>query len=216
MRKHPKQERSRQMVGTLLDATARCIAENGLNNTTTPRIAEIAGVSVGSLYQYFDGKEALIEGLIERSAEDIAKALKRLPLFETSTLREMVSMAIHFGFTLLNSEDRLYLELASNWHRLPSQKVADVLQQHFLELARVFFLKHYHAHPIENLQVRIFIIANSTIFTMVRLITQDNAMIRENDVAEGLIDMIVGYLEAPATPVLSSAPDVPAGRILPH
>ncbi|MEL0028459.1 MAG: TetR family transcriptional regulator [Perlucidibaca sp.] len=49
MRKRPQQERSRQMVAALIEATARCITAHGLDNTTTPRIAEIACVSVGSL-----------------------------------------------------------------------------------------------------------------------------------------------------------------------
>ena len=66
MRKRPQQLRSKQMVATLVEATARCIVEHGLDGATTPRIAELAGVSVGSLYQYFDGKEALIEALLTR------------------------------------------------------------------------------------------------------------------------------------------------------
>ena len=63
MRKKPQQQRSRQMVDTLIEATARTIAQRGLDGATTPAIAETAGVSVGSLYQYFDGKEALIAAL---------------------------------------------------------------------------------------------------------------------------------------------------------
>ncbi|MCI0353744.1 MAG: TetR family transcriptional regulator, partial [Acidobacteria bacterium] len=49
MRKKPQQTRSRQMVKTLVEATARTIAERGLADTTTNHIATRAGVSVGSL-----------------------------------------------------------------------------------------------------------------------------------------------------------------------
>lgn len=196
MRKRPQQERSRQMVATLIDATARSIAERGLDGTTTPHIAELAGVSVGSLYQYFDGKDALIEALVEKMAGDVAQGLKRLPLNEIGNLREMIGTAIRFGFSFLNSGDGLYLEMVRNWHRLPTRKVADLLQQQFLDLARVYFLKHYHDYPIRDLQVRIFIIVNSTIFTVVRLISQSDGFLREEEVAEGLTQMIAGYLEA--------------------
>lgn len=195
MRKRPQQQRSRQMVDTLIEATARCIAEHGLDGTTTPKIAELAGVSVGSLYQYFDGKDALISALIEKMAQDIAQALKQLPFSQTHDLEQMVSMAIRFGFTLLDSDNKLYLELASNWQRLPTQRVADVLQQHFFELARLYFLKHYQQYPIENLHTKIFIISNSTIFTMVRFISENNTMLQADEVAEGLIQMITGYLK---------------------
>lgn len=195
MRKLPQQERSRQMVATLIEATAQCIAERGLDNTSTPMIAERAGVSVGSLYQYFSSKEALIEAMVSALADDIGKGLSRLPIPPEAGLRDLVSIAIRFGFATLHSQDGLYLELVRNWHRLPTQKVADVLQQHFLELARLYFLKHYREYPIEDLQVRLFIITNSTLFTMVRQVSQQSAWITEDAVAEGLIDMITGYLQ---------------------
>jgi AcrR family transcriptional regulator len=160
---------------------------------------KLANVSVGSLYQYFSSKEALIEALMNNMASDIGKGLQRLPISETSTLRDLVTGAIHYGFTMLNSRNGLYLELARNWHRLPTDKVANALQQHFLELSRIYFLKYYREYPIENLEVRIFIIVNSTIFTMVRLISQENSMWREEDVENGLIEMILAYLQTKTT-----------------
>ena len=185
------------MVAALIEATARCITAHGLDNTTTPRIAEIAGGSVGSLYQYFDGKEALIEALVEKLAGDVAQGVKRLPLSADIPLRDAVHAAIRFGFAMLNASDGLYLELARNWHSVQTQKVADILQQHFLEISRVYFLRHYRDHPIEDLEVRVFIITNSTIFTMVRLISQDNVLLNQDAVAQGLTDMVTGYLGLP-------------------
>ncbi len=68
-RRQPKQQRSRSLVDTLLEATARVLADKGLAHTTTNEIARVAGVSVGSLYQYFPSKEALAAALIERQVE---------------------------------------------------------------------------------------------------------------------------------------------------
>ncbi|XXF77881.1 TetR/AcrR family transcriptional regulator [Myxococcaceae bacterium GXIMD 01537] len=68
-RKQPQQQRSRSLVDTLLVATARILEEKGLTHTTTNEIARVAGVSVGSLYQYFPSKEALAVALIERQLE---------------------------------------------------------------------------------------------------------------------------------------------------
>lgn len=67
-RKSAKQERSRSTIDVLLEATARIVAEVGLDGATTNRIAEVAGVSIGSLYQYFPGKASLLATLIEREA----------------------------------------------------------------------------------------------------------------------------------------------------
>ena len=130
MRKHPRQRRSRQLVDSLIEATGRALVEYGLDHTTTVRIAEIAGVSVGSLYQYFEGKDALVEALMDKLADDIAQGLRRLPLADSAGLRETVDGAIRFGFAVLHSRDGLYLELVRNWHRLLTNRVADALQQH--------------------------------------------------------------------------------------
>ena len=194
MRKHPRQRRSRQLVDSLIEATGRALVEYGLDHTTTVRIAEIAGVSVGSLYQYFEGKDALVEALMDKLADDIAQGLRRLPLADSAGLRETVEGAIRFGFAVLHSRDGLYLELVRNWHRLPTNRVADALQQHFMELSRLYFIKHYRDYPIEDLQVRVFIVANSVLFTMVRHASQNDALLREDDIAAGLTDMVVGYM----------------------
>lgn len=75
-RKQPKQGRSRVTIDAILEATGRIVAQVGLDRATTNRIAEIAGVSIGSLYQYFPGKEALLAALIEREAEADLAAMR--------------------------------------------------------------------------------------------------------------------------------------------
>ncbi|MEZ4404643.1 MAG: TetR/AcrR family transcriptional regulator [Kofleriaceae bacterium] len=65
-RKAPRQIRSRATVDAIVDAAARVLRQDGYDGTTTNRVAEVAGVSVGSLYQYFPNKEALVRELLER------------------------------------------------------------------------------------------------------------------------------------------------------
>ncbi len=77
-RKSAKQERSRLTIAALLEATARIVGQVGLDRATTNRIAEIAGVSIGSLYQYFPGKEALLAALIEREAQADLDAMREV------------------------------------------------------------------------------------------------------------------------------------------
>lgn len=54
------------MVDAILDAAATVLRRHGYDDTTTNRVAEVAGVSVGSLYQYFPNKQALVTALVER------------------------------------------------------------------------------------------------------------------------------------------------------
>lgn len=75
-RKKPQQDRSRALVDALLEATARVLQSHGVEGLTTNAIARVAGVSVGSVYQYFPDKQALVAALVERKAErDLAEIM---------------------------------------------------------------------------------------------------------------------------------------------
>lgn len=196
MRKKPQQARSRQMVDALIEATARTIAQRGLDGTTTPAIAEAAGVSVGSLYQYFDGKETLIAALLEKLAGDLTRLLDAEALRAADMkLRDTVKSAIQLTLAFMHSNEGLYLELARNWHRLPVEHVTDTLEQYILEAGRLYFLQHQLEYPIRDLPVRLFITYNSTLFTLMRFMSQNNGRLNQEAVVEGLTDMITGYLE---------------------
>ncbi len=74
-RKVPTQPRAIATVDALVEATARILVDDGLHGVSTNRIAEVAGVSVGSLYQYFPSKEALVMAVVERHANNVVTLL---------------------------------------------------------------------------------------------------------------------------------------------
>ena len=71
-RKPPHQARAKATVDAILDATARILAEDGFEAVNTNRVAEVAGVSVGSLYQYFPNKGSLVGAVAVRHTEAMA------------------------------------------------------------------------------------------------------------------------------------------------
>jgi AcrR family transcriptional regulator len=80
LRKTPRQKRSTDTVAVIVEAAARILELNGFEGFNTNAIAEKAGVSIGSLYQYFPGKNALLSAIIEREtapllgvSEELAK-----------------------------------------------------------------------------------------------------------------------------------------------
>ncbi len=70
-RKKPRQSRAQVTVDAILDATAHILVRDGYEGLSTNRVAERAGVSIGSLYQYFPGKESLIGELLDRYSDEI-------------------------------------------------------------------------------------------------------------------------------------------------
>lgn len=71
----PQQQRSRATVEAILEASARILEEGGPKALTTARIAQVAGVGVGSLYEYFPDKESVITALCERRAGRVREAV---------------------------------------------------------------------------------------------------------------------------------------------
>ena len=76
-RKAPRQSRSQATVTAILDATARILVERGSAAASTNAVAELAGVSVGSLYQYFPNKEALVSAVHTRHGEQMMAVIQR-------------------------------------------------------------------------------------------------------------------------------------------
>jgi AcrR family transcriptional regulator len=74
LRKTPRQARARSTVAAIVEAAARILAEGGPRAVTTNRVAARAGVSVGSLYQYFPNRSAVLRALIERELATAQRA----------------------------------------------------------------------------------------------------------------------------------------------
>ena len=98
-RKTASQHRSRVTVQSLLEATARILVKLGYDRTSTNKIAEAAGVSIGSLYQYFPSKEALVAAVIDRHTQEmmqvVREALVKVALCPVEiAARELVTVMI--------------------------------------------------------------------------------------------------------------------------
>ncbi len=127
-RKKPRQERSQATVDAILAATARVLCETGDDRASTNRIAIAAGVSVGSLYQYFPSKEALGAALVERHIDEMT-ALVRTKLAEvrSAPLASPLETMIHAMFAAHAVDPRLHQVLVEQVPRVGRlEKLRDV------------------------------------------------------------------------------------------
>ena len=94
-RKSPAQRRSAVTVDVIFEATIQVLLANGFDQATTTRIAERAGVSVGSVYQYFPNKRALLAAVVRRHiAEVVSAGVAACESVHGAGLREMCSAAV--------------------------------------------------------------------------------------------------------------------------
>ena len=77
-RKSPVQTRSAVTVDAVLEATIQVLLREGKERLTTTRVAERAGVSVGTLYQYFPNKRVLLQAALQRHMEEVVEAVERV------------------------------------------------------------------------------------------------------------------------------------------
>ena len=110
--KNPTQERSRQTVATILEACSRLLISEGFYAITTDKIAKEAGVSIGSLYQFFGNKESVVQAVVKNLLEEDKRILTEKmrsisPLPADQRVRAMLEAA--FDICRRNSELRAKL-----------------------------------------------------------------------------------------------------------
>ncbi|OTG80108.1 TetR family transcriptional regulator [Acinetobacter sp. ANC 5054] len=195
MRKKPQQQRAKLIVENVLEATQICIAEYGLLELTTPKIAEKSGVSVGSIYQYFENKEQIVEELLLRKSEQLGLALKQIVVEqEHQSIYEIIPSSIQFGFDTLKADHGFFIEILKHWHQYSHSDASQVLEKHFFEVGMYLFNRYYQHWNFETLKNRSFIIINSTLFTMMRYVSNNSFLITEQQLKAELSNMILAYL----------------------
>ena len=219
MRRAPRQDRSRQMVDTLLTATALTIAERGIADMTTNHVAARAGVSVGSLYQYFASKDALLDALTDKLSADLALMLGQLlETMMAQDVRSVMRCLLHAVFDLFEADSGLYLELVRHWHHPRTERSIRTLERLLIDAARGYFLKHHGRLRTDNLSAMLFVAFNSVVFTGVRYLSQPPPGLGRGEVIEALVEMLACYLErapeaapppAPPPASVDSPPDRP-------
>ena len=196
MRKQPQQQRAIYLVDTVLHAAQLCIAEYGLLQLTTPKIAERSGISVGSIYQYFENKEQIVQELLLRKSETLGQALKQLVVTqEQLTIEEIIPLSVQFGFDMMKADQGLFIEVLKHWHGYNHSKAAQVLEQHFFEVGLYVFNRFDREWDFETLKHKSFVIINSTLFTMMRYVSNNDFLIEEQQLKNELSKMILAYLK---------------------
>lgn len=197
MRKRPQQQRAKIIVENILEGAQKCISDFGVLQLTTPKIAEKSGVSVGSIYQYFENKDQIVAELLLRKSEGLGQALKQLVLLQQQTsIQDIITLSIAFGFESLKSDQGFFIEILKNWHAYSDSEAAQVLERHFLEIAMYVFGRHSPQWDFESLKHKSFVIINSTLFSMMRYASHNAFLIEEQRLQQELAKMIIAYLHS--------------------
>jgi AcrR family transcriptional regulator len=196
-RKSASQDRSRLTVEALLEATARILIREGYDKASTNRIAEVAGVSVGSLYQYFPCKEALVAALIDRHNHEILQIVRRelaeavnLPI--AAAIRKLVTVAVKAH----RVDPRLHRVLAEQIPRVGKLEKVETFNRENYALFKSYLENYRDVLSVTDLGLAAFVCVTSIeALTHTAVLHQK---IVADDAMEALIDqttrLVVGYL----------------------
>jgi AcrR family transcriptional regulator len=194
-RKQPLQVRSTQLVADILEAAVRVLVSEGAKSFTTARVAEKAGVSVGSLYQYFPNKEAILFQLQANEWQQTRELLEgiltnsdRLPF---DRLREMVR--VFFQTEWAEADLRMALNDAAPLYRDAPE--AQENWQTFKRCMLGFINDALPQVPVENQAFIADLVM--TVMTAVgeRISEQARSELEVETMAEAIGDLFCSYLD---------------------
>jgi AcrR family transcriptional regulator len=157
-RKSASQERSRLTVEALLEATARVLMKEGYDRASTNKIAAVAGVGIGSLYQYFPSKEALVAAVVERHMQEMLQVLRDALLKVAGrpievAARELVSVM----FDAHRVNPKLHRVLAEQVPRIGRLENIEAIEREAYALVRGYLEAHRDELDIADADVAAFV-----------------------------------------------------------
>jgi AcrR family transcriptional regulator len=185
-RKEASQERSRATVDALVEATARILVREGFDKASTNRIAEVAGVSVGSLYQYFPSKEALVAAVIERHRQEIMQVVRgELAEAANQPMEQGVRTLVAVAVKAHRVDPKLHRVLAEQIPRVGRLEKAETFNRENYAIFRAYLESHRDEIRAADLELAAFICV-----TAIEAVTH-NAVLHHKMVSEEAMDALV-------------------------
>lgn len=205
-RKEASQERSRATVDALLAATARVLVKEGYDRASTNKIAEAAGVSIGSLYQYFPSKEALVAAVIERHMGEMMDLVRSsfmrvagLPLADAA--RELVRVMIDAH----RLAPRLHRVLVEQIPRVGNLEQIESFDADAASLVRAYLESHRSEIDVVDLDLAAFVAVTSVEALTHAAVLRRPALLEDERFREEVAAMVVRYLRGGAAPCYAAA-----------
>lgn len=198
-RKAASQERSRATVDALVEATARILVKEGFDKASTNRIADVAGVSVGSLYQYFPGKEALVAAVIERHRKEIMQTVRgELAEVAAQPVERAVRRLVAVAVKAHRIDPALHSVLAEQIPRVGKLEKVETFNRENYALFRAYLERHREELRVDDLALASFVCVTSIEALTHNAVLHDSGMLPD-DAMEALVDeaayLVTGYLK---------------------
>lgn len=162
-RKQARQARSRATVDIILKATARILVADGYDRASTNKVAARAGVSIGSLYQYFPSKEALVAALLERHLEEMGQVLRAaFPRLAAAPLEQAAEEMVRLMVSAHAVDPALHRVFVEQVPRIGQLERIQSFEQEMIGLVRAYLEPRRDQLIVDDLDLAAFIVVGIT------------------------------------------------------
>jgi AcrR family transcriptional regulator len=197
-RKKAKQARSHATVESILQATAQILVKEGIEAASTNRIAEKAGVSVGSLYQYFPSKEAVIFALVERHVQRMQKQLEdHIEKFVGAPVEEVVPAYVEAMFEVHRVEPKLHRVFQEQLPRLAGREEFQRWSETTESVVRAYLETHRERLRPKDLDLAAFLLVHSVEAVIHAVAILKPRYLERRVLAEEVSQLVLRYLLDP-------------------
>lgn len=205
MPRKPKQSRSRATVDAIVEAGFRSVATHG-TQATTRQIAEAAGISIGSLYEYFKNKDEVFAAMHERFIQDVVALIQEttpviVQMPPDQGTRELLA---RFG-VFLQRDNARYLEAARKLIDSDSLLYTGPIRDMLMQLVMTYVMTRPEYASVSDLQTMAYIMVNAGIFMMVHHLTDPSPPISFDELCDGLAGIVRRHIDASLAQAATSA-----------
>lgn len=213
MKKLPKQQRSKIVVDAVLEATTRILSKIRLQEATTNKIADTAGVGIGSLYDYFPNKSSIAVALIDKHFQDSVDDFRNLLFTEKRELRAVIDDCTDLIATKYLGRHHFLREI---FLLAPANGRVEVLFEKRAQIIQMLadYLVREHQKPIEWAQKKSFVTLNAVLGVVENFIILEDSTVSAKEITSELRTLMHLILEV--TPVRNqsySDSQQPEGRL---
>jgi len=206
-RKAPRQARSQVTVNAILDATVRILDREGMDAATTTRIATVAGVSVGTLYQYFSHRDAVLDALQDREFERALALMGELLADDNlaRSPRETVTAVVKGLASLYATSPGLHRALVIEGLRVTNPERVEAFDLRVVAIIRHFLAATGAEVRRTNIEAASFVVYQAVRAIMLACLLERPAGLHEDALTAEVVDLVLRYLVDDAATVAPPA-----------
>ena len=194
-RKAPEQDRSRATVEAIVGAAAHILIKHGYDAFTTNRVAEKAGVSIGSLYQYFPNKDSLLSELMRRHLVDIERSVEAMADRALSApLAEVIRAGIQQNVESHLIDPELHRVLSEEVPRLGAQDWKVAFGARMEKRVRAMLEARRSEIVVADIDLSVYIITRTVEAVVHNAVGRQPQALASGALADELTRMLVGFL----------------------